>query len=392
MYRLSSVTRYAWRPLTVAAAASALLLGSTPLATAGSASSAGTAASAGATLQKAMNAYVATAGAPPAVVVAIGRGSTFTLRTAGVANIVTKAKPAANDQMRMASVAKAFSGAAALSLVSRGKLKLSDTVGSLIPKMPVQWKNVTLANLLGHTSGVPDFTGFPGFREALVKSLQNPPPPRTLLSYITKPKLLFTPGSEYRYSNSDNILVGLMIQNATHRSYESVLATNVFGPLHLTKTSLPRGSALAAPTLRGYDIAPPITDDTSVFAAGWTWASGGIVSTPADALRFIRGYVSGALVNSPTRAAQFTFRPGSSEPTGPGTNYAGLAVFKYVTSCGTMYGHTGNTAGYTQFVASSANGKRAVTVSVNGQVTPTTNPAFFPALRHIYELAVCAAQ
>ncbi len=258
--------------------------------------------------------------------------------------------------------------------------------------MPAQWKHVTLAELLGHTSGIPDFSQFDGFREALVTSLQKAPPPRTLLSYIDKPALKFPAGTKYEYSNSDNILVGLMIQNATHRSYESVLASNVFGPLHLSRTSLPRGSAIGSPTLHGYDIRPPISDDTEFFAAGWTWASGGIVSTPADALRFVRGYVSGALVNRSTRATQFTFRPGSSEPPGPGTNYAGLAVFKYVTSCGTMYGHTGNTSGYTQFVASSADGRRAVTVSVNGQITPTNNPKFFPALRHIYELAVCAAR
>jgi D-alanyl-D-alanine carboxypeptidase len=352
---------------------------------------AATTPSPGTALQQAMNAFVATSGSAPGIVVAIGRGQTFTLRTAGVANIVTKAKPVANDQMRMASVAKAFSGAAALSLVSRGKLKLSDTVGKIIPKMPAQWKNVTLAQLLAHTSGIPDFSQSTEFRTALLKSLQTPPAPRALLFYLPKFDLSFTPGTQYRYSNSDNILVGLMIQNVTHRSYESVLKTNVYAPLHLTGTSLPRSSVIGTPTLRGYDIAPPIEDFTTVVAGGWSWASGGIVSTPTDAVRFVRGYVSGALVNKATRAAQFTFRPGNSEPTGPGVNYAGLGVFKYVTSCGTVYGHTGNTAGYTQFVASTADGSRGVSVAINGQITPKDNVKFFPALRHIYELAVCAA-
>src|ERR1700712_477085 len=120
----------------------------------------------GAALQKAMNAFVSQAGGPPGMVVAIGRGSQFTLRTAGVANIVTKVKPAADDQMRLASVAKAFSGAAALSLVSHGKLQLSDTVGQLLPGMPAAWKHVTLSQLLGHTSGVPDSSKVPEFGEA----------------------------------------------------------------------------------------------------------------------------------------------------------------------------------------------------------------------------------
>ena len=390
MFPLTSAARRRWRPLIVAAATSALVLGTVP-AVAGTAAAA--APTAAARLQQAMNAFVATPGSAPGIAVMIGRGNRSTFLSAGVGNLTTKRRPQANDQMRLASVAKAFSGAAALSLVSRGKLKLSDTVGGVIPKMPVAWKNVTLAELLQHTSGIPDFSGFPGFLAAVVKSLQQAPPPRVLLSYITKPTLNFTPGTKYEYSNSDNILIGLMIQNATGRSYESVLATNVFGPLNLTRTSLPRGTAMVFPVLRGYDITPPLEDVTNQVAAGWSWASGGVVSTPRDALAFVRGYVSGALFNKATHHAQFTFRPGSSEPTGPGTNYAGLGVFKYVTSCGTVYGHTGNTGGYTQFVASSADGSRAVTVSINAQITPkNANQKYFPALRHIYELAVCAAR
>jgi D-alanyl-D-alanine carboxypeptidase len=367
----------------------ALVAGVTPLA--GSASAG--ALTPDAKLQNAMNALVKKAGGPPGIVVAIGRGNQFTLRTAGVADLVTKAKPVASDQMRMASVAKAFSGAAALSLVSRGRLKLSDTVGKIVPKMPVEWKNVTLAQLLAHTSGIPDFSKTDEFRAAVIKALQTPPAPRVLLSYLTKPALKFTPGTKYEYSNSDNILVGLMIQNVTGVSYAGVLKYTVYAPLHMYETSLPVGSALGKPTLRGYDTTPPPVEDvTSLIAAGWSWASGGVVSTPKDALAFVRGYVSGALFDKSTRAAQFTFRPGNSEPTGPGTNYAGLGLFKYVTSCGTFFGHTGNTPGYTQFVASTADGSRGVTVSINAQITPTENAALFPALRNIFGLAVCAAK
>ena len=375
-------SRKSFAAVTAATAMTTVLVGCIPVTPVGGGKS-------GVALQKAMNAFVAQAGGPPGIVVAIGQGSRFTLRTAGVANAVTKAKPAANDKMRVASVAKAFSGAAALSLVSRGKLKLSDTVGELVPGEPAQWKNVTLRQLLGHTSGIPDFSLFPGFGEALVKSLQKAPAPKVLLTYITKPALV-DPG-KYHYSNSDNILAALMVEAATHRSYESVLATYVFGPLRLTSTSLPSSSAIGEPTLRGYEL-DPVEDATELFAAGWTWASGGVVSTPADALRFIRGYVSGALENRSTRAAQFTFHLGNSEPPGPGVNSAGLALFKYQTSCGTVYGHTGNTSGYTQFIASSADGRHAVTVSINAQVTPKNNSEYFPALRHIYELAVCAAR
>lgn len=141
--------------------------------------------------------------------------------------------------------------------------------------------------------------------------------------------------------------------------------------------------------LRGWDDPP--SDVSELFAAGWAWASGGIVSTPADATRFVRGYVSGALINRKTRAAQFQFVQGGSEPPGPGVNSAGLGLFRYQTSCGTVYGHTGNTPGYTQFISATADGERSAVVSINGQITPERNKERFAELRDLYTLAVCAA-
>ena len=85
---------------------------------------------------------------------------------------------------------------------------------------------------------------------------------------------------------------------------------------------------------------------------------------------------------------------GRSDPPGPGENSAGLAVFRYETKCGTMWGHTGNTPGYTQFIAASPNGRRSVVVSVNEQLTPRPQdgaPGVFEALRRAEERAVCAA-
>ncbi len=203
-----------------------------------------------------------------------------------------------------------------------------------------------------------------------------------------------TPGSKYHYSNSDNIAVGLMVQAATGIPYEQVLQDSVYSPLLLTDTSLPSDQLLPSPFMHGYEVAPRATpeDVSEVFAAGWTWASGGIVSTPADATRFVRGYVSGAITDAATHDAQFTFiKGGKSEPPGPGSNSAGLAVFRYRTRCGTVYGHTGNTAGYTAFIASTEDGTRSAAVSVSAQVTPDRKPKVFRSLRNIFELSVCAA-
>jgi D-alanyl-D-alanine carboxypeptidase len=312
--------------------------------------------------------------------------------SAGTADVTTGRAPQPGDAMRVASVAKAFSGAASLALVSHGVLSLDERVGTLLPDLPQAWHQVTLGQLLGHTSGIPDFSQSPRFQAALLASLQAPPPPEDLLGYLDDTALEFPPGTQYQYSNSDNIVVGLMVEGVTGRSYADALRAVVLDPAGLSRTSLPVGSALPEPYLHGYDVSTsPPEDVSTLVAAGWSWASGGVVSTPEELNQFIGAYVRGDYADRATRAAQFTFRPGSSEPPGPGENSAGLALFRYDTRCGAVYGHTGNTAGYTQFAAATADGRRTVTVSVNAQITPKSAPVRFAQLREVYELATCAA-
>ncbi|MFI4985635.1 MAG: hypothetical protein ACHQAV_06610 [Solirubrobacterales bacterium] len=105
----------------------------------------------------------------------------------------------------------------------------------------------------------------------------------------------------------------------------------------------------------------------------------------------MRAYVRSATTNALTRAAQFKFVAGSSEPPGPGKSSVGLAILRHQTRCGTVYGHTGDTADYTQVIAANSNGTRSAVVSISAQITPTVDRARFNELRDLYALAVCAA-
>jgi D-alanyl-D-alanine carboxypeptidase len=347
-----------------------------------------------AALDRALKELVAMEGGPPGVIAVVQRGQHRKVHTFGVRNIKSGLPMRIHDRMRIASAAKAFSGAVALSLVSKGKLSLQDTIGERLRELlPEAWWEVTLRQLLNHTSGIPDFAGDEGVADAFVASPKKAPPPEELLSLMEEVDLLFDPGSEYHYSNSDNIVVALMVEAATGTSYEEQLRERVYKPLGLRKTTLPRGTNLRKPFIHGYSSQDPPEDLSEDFAAGWAWASGGIVSTPADLNDFIRGYVGGKLFDERTQAKQRRVIEGaSSDPPGPGKNSAGLAIFRYETRCGTVWGHTGNTAGYTQFAAASADGRRSVTVSINAQHTPTIgSPVVFKALRRAEGLAVCAA-
>jgi D-alanyl-D-alanine carboxypeptidase len=295
--------------------------------------------------------------------------------------------------MRIASTAKAYSGGVALSLVDQGLLSLDDTIAELLPWAPEAWGEVTLGQALHHTSGIPDFSQSQAFFDHLLANLDDPVKPRELLGFVADEDLEFDPGTRYQYSNSDNVVAALMAAKVTGHRYERVLRDEVLRPLRLRDTTLPSGVEMPRPYIRGYDFddqGDP-EDVSELFAAGYAWASGGIVSTPLDQNRFIRGYVGRELFGASTRAEQFDFIPGgSSEPPGPGLNAAGLSIFRYRTRCGTVFGHTGNTAGYTQFFAASRDGRRSVVVAVNRQTTPDVRPDIFRELRRVYTLAVCA--
>lgn len=353
-----------------------------------------------AALDRALKDLVAMEGGPPGVIAVVQRGERRQVHTFGVANLKSERPMRVDDRMRIASAAKAFSGAVALSLVSKGELSLDDTIGdrlSDLPDLPEGWSDITLRQLLNHTSGLPDFSENDAFLDAVRKRLRHPDPPATLLAYayeLNGGEPLFEPGSEYRYSNSDNVAAALMVEEATGDSYEAQLQKRVYRPLGLKSTSLPVGPELQKPYIHGYDLSEEPPEDVSeAIAAGWAWASGGVVSTPSDLNAFIRGYVGGELFDRDTRSQQReVFEGGGSEPPGPGKNSAGLAVFRYETGCGTVWGHTGNTPGYTQFMAASPNGRRSATVSINAQITPSVgDPEAFGALRRAEGRAVCAA-
>jgi D-alanyl-D-alanine carboxypeptidase len=109
---------------------------------------------------------------------------------------------------------------------------------------------------------------------------------------------------------------------------------------------------------------------------------------------FIRGYAGARLFPRAVQRQQLRFVAGNSEPIGPGTNSAGLGIFRYRTRCGTVYGHTGNIPGYTQFMAATLNGRRSVTASINAQVTNGSTGAQLAAFRRLRQIetdAVCAA-
>lgn len=341
-------------------------------------------------VQRGLERLVAARGGPPGAIATLHRGGQTTVLRAGRADVKRRGRPSASDHMRIASVAKAFSGAVALHLVQEGQLGLDDTIGQRLPSLPAAWASVTVRQMLSHTSGLPDYTQSKGFARQAETKPHGFVAPTRIVDWVRKDDLVFSPGSKYEYSNTDNIVVGLIAERVTGQSYGDLLSTLVFAPASLTQTTFPtRRISLPRPYIHGYAATPGQApqDVTTLLSPSGAWASGAIVSTPADLGAFMRAYLGLKFFGAAQQREQLQFVRGSSSPPGPGTNSAGLAIFRYRTRCGTVYGHTGNFPGYVQWAAATADGTRSATTSLN---IPAPTGALLKRLRSVQASAVCA--
>lgn len=341
-------------------------------------------------VQRGLKGLVAAKGGPPGAIATMYRDGKLTVLRAGRANVKRSGAPKATDYMRIASVAKAFSGAVALNLVRAGRLGLDDTIAQRLGGMPAAWGSVTVRQMLNHTSGLPDYTQSKGFARQARVDPRGFVSPTKIIGWVRADPLEFAPGSRYEYSNTDNIVIGLIVEAITGRSYGAALEKIVFGPAKLRRTSFPAKPALPNPFIHGYVVEPgePPADVSTFLSPSGAWASGAIVSTPRDLNAFIRSYLGLKFFSAAQQQEQMRFVPGGeSSPPGPGQNSAGLALFRYKTKCGTVYGHTGNFPGYVQWAAATADGTRAVTTSLN---IPAPNGKLLAQLRRVQTTAVCA--
>jgi D-alanyl-D-alanine carboxypeptidase len=348
-------------------------------------------ASAATKLQRSLDAIVASPGAPPGISVLIQRDGARQFLRAGVADVKAKRPPTPRDHYRIASIAKAFNALLAVN-GGAGSLPLTETVGSRIPGMLPLADEVTLLHLLQHTSGIADYIRTRAFTKALTSDLSRYFAPTELTDFVKDTPLSFPPGTNYHYSDTDNIAAGLMEEAVSGRSYEDLLASEIFGPLGMRASSLPNTVRIARPLMHGYEVelGKKPEDVSELLSPSGAWASGGIVSTPNDMARFLPVYVPTVL--RAFRQVGGAFRPGDSSPPGPGRNFAGPGIFRYRSACGTVFGHTGSFPGYRLFAAASADGTRSIVFVANAQVVPGSGSAkVSEAIRRLQVRLVCRA-
>lgn len=338
-------------------------------------------------------------GGPPGVAVIVQDGENRYDLFEGKADVSTGAAMSSDAATRIASISKTFNAAIILSMASQGKLSTSAPISTLLPSVPKAWGAATLSQVLQHTSGIPDYIKDPKFLNQFIANPQMERTPQQLIGYVAKKPLAFPPGTQYEYSDTDNIVAGLIAERILAKPYAEILQELVASPLSLAGTNLPSTSAMPEDYIRGYAVEAPTSasatpaapeDVTMLINPGLAWASGGMLSTPDNLNTFIRDYLGGKLFNPDVLTAPSAFVPGGGGPPGPGTNSSGLGIYRYETACGVVFGHTGNMPGYTQFFSASQDGSKSVVVSVNSQISPSRTPEVYQNLLAVQNQAICS--
>ncbi|MFD8990187.1 serine hydrolase domain-containing protein [Streptomyces goshikiensis] len=305
-------------------------------------------------------------GAPGAMVRVTGSGAPLT-QAEGVQDKTTGAAMDPNSRFRIGSVTKTFSAVVLLQLVDEGKLKLDDPVNTYLPGL-LPDDRITVRHLLTHRSGLADYTNamfehtVPGFEAVRNKVFTY----QELVALSLREPRTAQPGASYSYSNTNFVVVGMLIEKATGRTMAKEYERRIIKPLKLKNTSYVHPStAIKGSHAHGYlhpdEAGAPLVDSTEQ-TVSWAQSAGAMISTTADLNTFMSGLLGGKLLSAGTMDAMTTVTPTDAT----NTRFYGLGLRRYDLSCGTsVYGHTGTVQGFYTYAFATRDGRRSIAAMAN---------------------------
>jgi CubicO group peptidase (beta-lactamase class C family) len=228
-------------------------------------------------------------------------GKLLVNRGYGSANLDWHIPNSPATKFRLGSVTKQFTAASVLLLEERGKLKVEDPVRKYLPDAPATWDQITIFNLLTHTSGIPNFTSLPEYRSTEAM----PTTPEQLVARFRDRPLEFTPGSSWNYSNSGYALLGYLIEKITGESYIKFVQDNIFTPLGMKDSGYDSNTRVIPERAVGYAPGPEGPVIAGYIDMSIPFSAGGLYSTTEDLLRWEQGLYGGKLLK-PTSLQKMT--------------------------------------------------------------------------------------
>ncbi|KHD77448.1 hypothetical protein MB27_11920 [Actinoplanes utahensis] len=318
-------------------------------------------------LRKDLRAVVA-AGATSAIAEITGPSGTRRA-AAGVAELGRPTPAPVGGRFRIGSVSKTFLATVVLQLAAERRLTLDDTVERWLPGIVPDGDGITLRQLLDHTSGLYNYTAAldlspAGWLPQRYRSWD----PAELVALATAKPPLFAPGTDWSYSNTNYVLLGMVVKAATGRHYSTEIQRRIIGPLGLRQTESPGERVrISGPHAHGYlPVGPAGAEkpvDVTSYNPSIADAAGDMISSTADLNRFFRALLGGRLLPPAQLDAMTTMRT-----VAPGSGY-GLGLETTTLSCGiTLYGHGGGIFGYATNTLHTRDAKRQLSISVTPYV------------------------
>ncbi|WP_093463144.1 serine hydrolase domain-containing protein [Streptomyces melanosporofaciens] len=272
--------------------------------------------------------------------------------TAGAADLGSGRAVRPDDRFRAGSITKAFVATVVLQLWAERRVELNAPIGRYLPDLlPSAFsRRITVAQLLNHTSGLPDHRGLPddSTPEGVVRHRWDRWTPRQWVETVTHDPLKFDPGTAQEYRGINYVLLALITEKLTGRPYGQAIESRVLRPLGLTRTLLPgQDPRLHGPHVHGYlRMTDGSLRDITVYNQSSAWGEGELVSTLDDLSRFQRALFSGALLPSHALDKLFTLPPDSVRMLdGTPARYS-LGLQKATVNGVTFWGKTGERYGY----------------------------------------------
>ncbi|WP_232717755.1 serine hydrolase domain-containing protein [Gordonia metallireducens] len=273
------------------------------------------------------------------------------------------------QHVRVGSVTKTFTAAIVLQLVGEGRVALDRSIDTYLPGLivgdGVDGREISVRQILGHRSGLPEITGRPGENEHTAALEGYTYTPTQEMEIALRDPAQFPPGARFQYTNTNYLVAGMLIEAVTGREYRDELDDRILEPLALRDTYMPRTgeTGLRAPYLVGYAADGGEIIDVTAMEPSLPWTSGSLVSTGADLNRFYAALVAGEVL--PLEQLR-QMLDGVDMGNDDGMSY-GLGVGYTELPCGARFvGHTGNVVGFTTITGATSDG-RAVTISHTGE-------------------------
>lgn len=220
----------------------------------------------------------------------------------GFANLEWNIPNTPTTKFRIGSLTKQFTAAAILLLADRGKLSIKDKLKIYMPDAPETWENITIFNLLTHTSGIPNYTNFPEFASKTTTLMT----PRQQIELFLNRPLDYQPGTQYAYCNSDYVLLGYLIEKISGQSYQDYVENNIFKHLGMNDSGYDSHAKIISQRASGYNATPNGICNAEYLDMSIPYSAGSLYSTTRDMLLWQEGLFGGKLLSAESLQVMIT--------------------------------------------------------------------------------------